>query len=211
MTAETQTKVETALLRVGILVPILYYGIQLLAAQTYPGYSFAGNVASELGSDKAPYASIFNVGIFAVGLAALLGSLGFFLAFVRRGINPFLATLTSVAVAVNGFQSLWAGSHPMPDPHHGGHPALLIAMLALPYLMAATMWKQVDSRWLKGFFVASMLVIVVMAPIMSGKLGVDTVALRGLLQRILTLGVFPSIGVSAFVLARQAKRKSGEH
>lgn len=206
MTAKSQNvpKYETVLVRFGILVPVLYYGIQLLAAPTYPGYSFIGNVASELGSDKSPYAGVFNIGIFAVGVAALLASVGFLLTLKQRGTHLVLASITALAVACNGFQSLWAGLHPMPDPRHGGHPAFLIAMLALPYLMSAAMWRHLDSRWLKAYYVASMLVIVVMAPIMSGKMGVDTVALRGLLQRILTLGVFPTIGVSAYLLAKKS-------
>lgn len=206
MSAETKfdPKLERALLRFGILVPILYYGIQLLAAPTYPGYSFVGNVASELGSDKAPYAAIFNIGIFAVGTAALLASVGFFLALKRKSTNIALTLVTSLAIATNGLQSLWAGLHPMPDPQHGGHPAMLLAIIALPYILAAAMWKHLNSRWLKGFYVASMLVILVMAPIMSGKMGVDTVALRGLLQRTLTLSVFPGIGISAYILARKS-------
>lgn len=200
----TSKKIDRVLLCFGILVPFLYYGIQLLAAPTYPGYSLVGNVASELGSDKAPYAGIFNLGIFAVGASALLASVGFFRSLSRLGTPAVLAALAALVVAVNGFQSLWAGLHPMPDPRHGGHPALLIGMLAIPYVMSAVMWKHLACRKLKAFYIFAMLLIVVMAPIMSGKMGVDTVALRGLLQRILTLGVFPTIGVSAYVLFRKS-------
>ena len=47
-------------LQAGIAVPVLYYGVQLLAAPFYPGYSFITNVASDLGSPTSTVPAIFK-------------------------------------------------------------------------------------------------------------------------------------------------------
>src|SRR5947209_2826242 len=93
------------LLRCGIAVPLIYYGIQALAAPFYPGFSVLGNTASELGSDRSEHAVIFNAGMMVQGVASLAASLGFFLALRRMRIN---SALTAVALAINGVQHIWA-------------------------------------------------------------------------------------------------------
>ncbi len=45
--------ITLALLRFAIAVPLLYYGIQLVAAPFFPDFSFLGTTASELGSDRS--------------------------------------------------------------------------------------------------------------------------------------------------------------
>ena len=62
------------------------------------------------------------------GIACLVASFGFLLAFGRLGVHPLLAWPTSLAVAIGGCASLWAGYYPLPDTRHGGHPAFLIAL-----------------------------------------------------------------------------------
>ena len=115
--------------------------------------------------------------------------------------HPILAWVTFIDVAATGLSSLWAGIFPLPDPRHGGHPALLFAMLLLPFIMATTLWTLGASRPLKGYFAATIGLLLVMFPVMSGMTGLDTHAYRGLFQRIFALTVFPPIGVGAFVLA----------
>src|SRR5262245_55266931 len=119
-------------LRCGIAVPIIYYGLQALAAPFFPGFSILRTTASELGSDLAPYAPLFNAGIMLQGALTLAASAGFFGALRRLGGHPGLAALPAVVVAVNGVQTLWAGYYPMPDPRHGGHPVFVVAMLLVP-------------------------------------------------------------------------------
>src|SRR4051794_40433179 len=91
------------LTRFGLLVPVLYFGMQLAAAPFYPGYSFISNVASELGSDKAQYASIFNIGIMATGACAILAAIGFALTLWRLN-RPLIGTLLPAALLLNGIQ-----------------------------------------------------------------------------------------------------------
>jgi hypothetical membrane protein len=193
------------LLRFGIAVPLIYYGIQALAAPFYPGYSVLGNTASELGSDRSQYAAIFNVGIIVQGIASVAASLGFVFALRRLRINPALAALTVVALAINGVQQIWAGYYPIPDPRHGGHLPFIIAMTLLPVLLTAALWGQVGTG-LRIYFVGSLVLLVAVLTLRSGMSGLDRYEYRGLLQRIFTLTIFPPIGVAAFALASRIRQ-----
>lgn len=196
--------VTAALLALGVTVPFIYYGIQVLAAMREPSYSFVGQAASELGSDLAAAPALFNKGIMVQGAATLLASAGFLVAMLRTGVHPALACVTSAAVALNGVQSLWAGYYPMPDPRHGGHPTFIVGMILLPVLLTASLWRG-SGRALKAYFVATLLLLAAMFPIMSGVSGLDTTNIRGLTQRVFTLTVFPPIAVGAAVLLRRLK------
>jgi hypothetical membrane protein len=194
-------KFTLALLGFGIAVPVLYYGIQLIAAPFFPGFSFLGTTASELGSDRSTRPMVFNAGVILTGIAALLASVGFLRAFRPLGTNPILAWLVAVAVGVTGLTSLWAGIFPLPDPRHGGHPSLLIGMLLVPFVLAAALWRLGVSRALKVYCAATIALLLVMVPVMSGMTSLDTRAYSGLFQRIFALTVFLPIGVGAYVLA----------
>jgi hypothetical protein len=200
-------RLTAAALGMGMAVPLLYYGVQAAAAPFYPDFSILTTTASELGSDRSTLPSTFNVGVILVAVATLVASFGFLRALRRLGVNPILAWLTFLSIAANGMSSLWAGLFPLPDPRHGGHPVFMIGMLLLPFLLAAAFWKLSDARLLKAYFIATILLLVAMIPIISGMSGLDTQSYRGLFQRIFALTVFPPIGVGAYVLAK--RRKSG--
>lgn len=184
----------------GVAVPFLYYGIQAAAAPAFPGFSVVSTTASELGSDLSRHPAIFNAGIMVLGVCALVASIGFVRAFRRVGTPPWLAWPAAFAVAMNGVQTLWAGYYPLPDPRHGGHPAFVVAMLALPVLLAAAMWRQGPVR---VYLLTNLALLGLMVPLMTGMSGLDTRLYRGLLQRAFTLTIFPPIGVCAFVLRAQ--------
>lgn len=202
--SKTSDFLTRATLRAGIAIPFIYYGIQLIAALFNPGYSFIRQAASELGSDLSRHAGIFNIGIMAQGVLTLAVALAFFRALLRLRTHLLLAVLTSLALAMNGVQTLWAGYFPMPDPRHGGHPAFIIPMILLPFLLTFSMWKHTRPAG-RAYFIASNILLLIMVPFMSGKIGIDTSQMRGLLQRIFTLALFPPIGAAAFVLARQVR------
>jgi glucan biosynthesis protein C len=192
-------------------VPLLYYGVQAVAAPFFPGFSFLGTTASALGSDRSNRPRIFNAGTILVGIAALVASLGFLRALLRVGAHPILAWITSIEVAATGIAGLCAGIFPLPDPRHSGYAALSIAMLLLPFTMATTFWTLGVSRPLKDFFAATIVLLLVMYPVMSGMTGLDTHNYRGILRRIFSLVVFPQIGVGAYVMTRKIlKEKDSE-
>ncbi len=195
------------LLRFGIAVPLIYYGIQVLAAPFYPGFSVLGNTASELGSDRSEHAVIFNAGIMVQGVASLAASIGFFLALRRMRINSALAALTAVALAITGVQHIWAGYYPIPDPRHGGHLPFIIAMSLLPVLLTAALWRQVGTG-LKVYLVGTLVLLAAVLTVRSGLSGLERYEYRGLLQRVFTLAIFPPIGVAAYALASRVGQGS---
>jgi hypothetical membrane protein len=197
--------VTLAALGLGMSVPFLYYGIQVVAAPYFPEYSFMSQAASLLGSDRSTRPSIFNAGVIATGIATLFAALGFFHALRRLGASPILTWATSIALVGTAIASVWAGYFPLPDPRHGGHPALLFAMILLPFLLTATLWKERNARLLKAYLIATILLLIIMIPIMSGISGVNTRSYSGLLQRIFAFTVFPPIAVCSVFLASRIK------
>src|SRR5215469_6143537 len=95
-----------AALRFGIAVPLLYYGIQLVAAPFFPDFSVLGTTASELGSDRSARPWILNSGAILTGIAAVVGSIGLLRALRRLGAHPIVGWLTLVVVAGTGLSSL---------------------------------------------------------------------------------------------------------
>ena len=83
--------VTLTLLACGVAVPVIYYGIQVLAAAYEPDYSFVRQAASELGSDRAARAAWFNAGIMMLGGVALAASVGLLRAMLRLRANVALA------------------------------------------------------------------------------------------------------------------------
>ena len=86
-------KVLAFALGCGIMVPMLYFGNQLLAAPFFPNYSFLSMDASLLGSDLAIYPAIFNIGAIITGIATIIASVGFLLALQQLATNPLLTWL----------------------------------------------------------------------------------------------------------------------
>ena len=191
----------------GSVVPILYFGTQLLAAPFFPGYSFLSMVASVLGSDLAIYPAIFNSGAMITGIATILASVGFFLAFQRLGINPVLTGLTSLAVFLNGLGSLWAGFFPLPDPRHGSNP-FAVGIFLFPILLTFAVWKLGHATPIKTYLIITNLLFVTLIPIMSGVSGLNTQGYQGLLQRITALLFFMPISVGSYFLMRRTQQVS---
>ena len=195
--------ITLALLRFGIAAPLLYYGIQIVAAPFFPDFSFLGTTASELGSDRSVRPWLFNAGVMLTGIATLVGSIGLLRSLRRLGAHPIIAGLTLLAVAGTGLSSLWAGIFPMPDPRHAGHPSFLIAMLAVPFVLSFALWRLGVSRAIKAYLVATIVLLLVMIPIMMRMIDIDMHSYGGLLQRLFALTVFVPIGVGAYELARR--------
>jgi hypothetical membrane protein len=203
--------ITLVLLGSGIAVPFLYYGVQVVAAPFFAGFSVLGTTASELGSDRSTRPWIFNTGAILTGIAAIVASVGFLRGLRRLGVPRILSWLPALAVAMTGASSLWAGIYPLPDPRHGGHPSLLIAMIAVPFVLAPAMWRVNASRAHKVCFAATIILLLVMIPIMSGMTGLDTHPYRGLLQRVFALTVFVPIGVGAVAVARRLRGAPSGH
>jgi hypothetical membrane protein len=191
----------------GIVVPILYFGTQLLAAPFFPQYSFLSMVASVLGSDLAPYPAIFNTGAMLTGIATIIASVGFFLALQQLDTHPWLAGLASLAVLLNGLGSLWAGFFPLPDPRHGSNP-FAVGIFLFPILFTFAIWKLSDAAAIKTYLMITNLLFIALIPIMSGASGINTQGYQGLLQRLTALVFFLPISVGSYFLLKQTKQVS---
>jgi hypothetical membrane protein len=201
------TRPALLLLRLGVLVPWVYYGVQVVAAPFFPGFSLVGTTASEMGSTLSRHPAVFNAGIIALGVISLMASVGFFLGLLRTGVSGPLALLTSADVALNGVQMIWAGLHPLPDPRHAGYIVFVAGMFCLPVLITLSLWRGASPA-LRAYFLATLLLLAAMVPIVTDHTGIDRRANRGLIQRLYTLAIFPPIGVGAWVLRRRVMRET---
>jgi hypothetical membrane protein len=191
-------------LKIGIAVPFMYFGLQLIAMPFYSGYSLLANAASDLGSPSSSLPIVFNLGAIVSGLLTSLSAYGFARGFQQLLITPSLAWPASLAVAMTGLSSVWAGTFPLPDPRHAANP-MVIGLFLMPFIMAAALWKP-SSLNLKIYLLANIFAFGFLATIMSGTIPVDQSAYGGLLQRILALIAFAPIGVgAAFLMARVSK------
>jgi hypothetical membrane protein len=108
-TARTPHDSVRWLLYAGLAVPVLYFGIILVAAATWPGYSHVTQYVSELGSADAPHPWLFNAGILAAGVAALVAAVGMVRPFLAEG-RPWTGGLASLALAAWGVGMLTSGA-----------------------------------------------------------------------------------------------------
>lgn len=187
------------LLSFGIAVPILYLLALALGSAFYPGYSHVTRYASELGAAEAPHPWIFNSGIVAAGLAALLAGPGFALALRRLGGDRLPAVLSGLAVSLWGVAMVLGGSFPMPDPRHGGF-GLGLGLLVAPLFLLWGLRRAPDARRLRLLLLVAFLAMSVLFAVMMGVGGLVTRANVGLWQRGNALASIPWIGIAAAAL-----------
>jgi len=216
-----EKKLTLSALALGAAVPILYFGIQIVAAPFFPGYSFLSRDASSLGSDRSSFPAIFNVGSLILGLFSLIVSWGFFSSFRHLGLSPLFGLLASLAVAAFGLGSINAFLFPLPDPRHTSGVLAVLGgfFLSFPFLLPIALWRLPGARAIKIYFAANIAAVVGLIPIMSGLVQRWSVMAhvemprfqtflnnyQGLLQRIAAVVVIVPIGVSSIFLARRIR------
>jgi hypothetical membrane protein len=186
-------------LRLGILVPILYFGNVFGSALLYPGYSHGRQYASELGAAGARYPQLFNTLVILTGVVLLVSLIGFRGALRRLSANAALSWAFLASLAGFGVGALMGGLFPMPDPRHNGF-GLGFALHAAPLLLAAALWRVPGTRKLRLFLLVSFAAGVLMLAILMGAGQLVTRANIGAFQRLYALANIPWIGVAAWVL-----------
>jgi hypothetical membrane protein len=189
-------------LRAGVLVPVLYFGTILVSSLFYPGYSHVRQYASELGSASARHPAIFNTGMIAMGVAAIVSLIGFHAALRRLGANRVVIWLFLITLGAFGFSTIMAGLFPMPDPRHSGF-GLGLAMLVSPALLAAALWRVPEMRALRIYLVATFIAALVLFAIMSGAGSLVRRSNVGAFQRTFALTGIPWIGIASWALLRR--------
>lgn len=189
----------TLMLWAALAMPLLYFGVQLMAAPFYPGYHFATDTASMLGTSASRHPGIFNTGAILTGIAGLAGAFGLFLG-LRRVAPRWLCTLIAIGVLSNGVMSLKAGLFPMPDPRHATWQFLLFPTLITPLLLLGATWR---TLWLRIYLLLNLACLLFLLPAMMHRMA--AIFPEGTMQRLFALVIFVPIGVVALaLLQRQA-------
>lgn len=180
---------------VGMLVPILYFGTQILAAPFYRGYSFLVHSASELGSPRSDRPWILNTGAVTTGVAILIAASAFPSALRRYDCPRPLAWCITVAMVSMGFGALWAGTFPLPDPRH--NPRLIGAgAFLLPVLLPFATRRRAHATALNAYLFVNLVLFLLLIPVMSGAV-FDISSYRGILQRIAAAVLYVPVSVVA--------------
>ena len=201
---------ETLLVRLMIVVPVMYFGVMLVAASTWPGYSHVTRYVSELGGPEAPKPAIFNIGIMIMGVVCAVSAAGVLGATRRLGGRRVPGALAALFVALFGVAMVMGGMFPMPDPRHGGF-GLGFAMLFAPLFLGLTFAGRPGFGGLVTFLFVSFALMAATMTVMMGVGQLVTRANVGLWQRANALAMFPWIGIAGVLLARHLDRDASSH
>jgi len=189
-----------------VLVPVVYFGAQIVAAPFYPGFSVLRDVASLLGSDRSTAPWVLNSGAALTGLFATLSSPAMFVALRRQRVSIWAAAALALSLASLGAASIWAGAHPLPDPRHNPG-ALGAGMFVLPFAAAIAAWQARMPRGLRAYFTLDALAFVGVAAAQSGLIAYDRAQYSGTAQRVGAVIMFVPVAVMAWWLLRAPARQ----
>jgi hypothetical protein len=128
----TQAKDQLTVIAIGAgtLIPLVYFGIQLVAAPFAQNYSFVRQVASELGmTTVSRFPGIFIWGTILGSIPTFITAFGFLFGLRRLGVHPVPTWLTFFALIAITLSDIMAGLFPLPDSRHEG--PFLIGYLSL--------------------------------------------------------------------------------
>jgi hypothetical membrane protein len=187
----------------GATVPLLYFGSQALAAPFFPGFSILTHSASQLGSDLSSKPWLLNAGAALTGAAALAAAYGLFRGLRSQGVWLVVTVLIVVCSVSMGLASIWAASHPMPDPRHNPG-ALGAGMFAAPFLVFIASLALPRATGLKRYLLANCLVFFFVAALFSGLIPIDLRSYGGAVQRLGAVVMLVPIAVLCIWLLRTA-------
>lgn len=205
------------LLKLGVLVPVIYYGVLLVGGYLTPGYNHLTQYASELGMAGKPAAQIFNYGIIAAGGCAVAAAIGVLIGMKSLGANILWAILAAVCLAAWGVSLVYGGLYPMPNPLHAGPVTVMglgLGLMAIPaaLFMFLGLSGRSDLGGVKSLLILSFLAMVGLTLVMFNVGGLDLVKTSnvGLWQRGYSLATIPWIGLACLgidqALGRRSKR-----
>jgi hypothetical membrane protein len=176
-------------------VPAVYFGIQIVAAPFYPGYSLSLQSVSMLGTQFSREPWIYNVGAMLTGFCAFGAALGLYLVFRTKTSFP-LSLLIGISVACTGIVCVRGGMFPMPDPRHSSWNVLQNLTIITPHLMLIGLLRRRESAALRIYLALSIAFLFVLSPLSSWLE-------RGTLQRLIDVGTIVPIGVVGLFFWRE--------
>ena len=187
----------------GLLVPLLYFGVQLAALPFAPGYSVLAQTASELGMTSVSAApQVFNLGTMLRGALLLVVAAGFWGALRRLGTGPVLTWLTTLSLVSIALNDLGAGLFPLPDERHEG--VFLLGYVFWPPSLLAALWRWPGARAFRSYLLLN--VVLTYGLLAARGIFGDAFLPAGLFQRVFALVTVVPIGAAAWVVARTFRR-----
>ncbi|MGL4609682.1 MAG: DUF998 domain-containing protein, partial [Trueperaceae bacterium] len=178
------------MLYLGIAVPFLYFGIQLLAAPFFPNYSFVDHVASLLGFDLSTFPALSNISAIVTGCVFIIASFGFLRALQKLKVHWLLTWLTFAVLLSGALGNVWAGLFPMPDPRHGANP-FAVGLFVTPFLLPVILWKLLNPST-KLYFVVNILLFGLLVLSKSGMMLLGLLQSERIFQRVFAcIAFFP--------------------
>ena len=200
---QARTPFNSVMLGAGVMVPVLYFGIQLLSAPFFPGYDFVRQAASDLGSGGSSLPVVFNFGAIMSGVAALVAAVGFRVVLLRLWVHLVVVLLVTLILLSVALCNVWAGVFPLPDPRHAANP-FSVGLFLTPIVLTVLAWNLRDASTLRTYLAVNLLVLVGLVAMRAFNLDVRSV--EGLFQRALAFVVFVPIGVVAWFLMAKTVR-----
>jgi hypothetical membrane protein len=200
------------LLRLGALIPVIYYGVIIWGGLTTPGFNHMTQYIDELGKTGASTANIFNYAMMAVGALAVFLGLAAVATIRRLGGGLVSGLLAGACVVAWGVSMILAGMHPIPDPQHNAWN-IGLAIHAAPLFLLWALGGRSDVSGFKGLLTLSFLAGLVLLAVMMNWIPqvaallhqnaptIVTADKAGLWQRVYSLTILPWLGLMGPALA----------
>jgi hypothetical membrane protein len=184
------------------LVPVIYFGSQLIAVPFFPNYNWLTVSASDLGSNRSSQPWILNAGALLTGAFAVLGAIGLGLSLPTVSVRQLLALVLAVCLVSTGLAAIWAGLHPLPHPKHS--PGVIgMGMFATPFVAAMVAWQIQRPSPLRYWLLLNIGLFAGCAYVLSGSAGLDLQQSGGLFQKIVAaVSFFPGALIALATLRR---------
>ncbi len=189
------------LLLIGILMPIIYFAVVIIAGLLNPEFSHIREAGSELGRVGAPYIwkEAYNIALAVVGFLGVLGGIGLFYGLQKNGFGKVFMTLASLTVIMPSINLMLSGINPLPHPYHS------LLEIIFPAFFAPLFAALIARRLTGSIAIVSILMIGFVAniTIFVGVPGLGNYVAEdylGLWLRIWSVIIMPSMGFMCWIV-----------
>ena len=190
---ESENKTGRLLIKQAVFIPLIYFGMIILAGIFAVDYSHTGQHASELGINESRVAVVFfKAGIIMTCFSLFVLAFGLFAVFKKRLI------MTALFLIFFGITFIFGAVFPIGSPWHGLYGAGLSVML-IPFIFLYEAKNTLDSKAVRIVSVIAGLLMFLY--LWSMVAGLDPVSKRGLTQRLFGCVVFGWVSFISYHLS----------